>query len=98
LLFGIGFPQHVPTCLFRDNQAAIWLVNNLEFINIKHIDIIYHLIHKFQAKAEINVIHAPTIQFANIFAKALILEKFNNLHCALNIIRGLYQEVEDYSS
>lgn len=88
LICDIGLLHRGPTLLQSDNQCAIWLVHNLEFHKrTKHIDVVYHKIREMQTIGEIDVSYVSTdLQFANIFTKPLILDKFSKLRSALNII------------
>ena len=85
LLHSIGYPQHVPTPLFGDNQSAIRLVKNPEYHKrTKHIDIQYHFIREKFEHGEIDISYISTdLQLADILTKALPRDKFERFRSQL---------------
>ena len=61
VLSELGFTQHGPTILYKDNQAAIAMVNeNKPTTRVRHIDIQFFAIQEWRAQGEIKLVYIPT--------------------------------------
>ena len=80
--------KHVP--LYRDNESAIKIANNLvQHLKTKHIQIRHHFLRDHVMKEDIDIIHVNTEeQLADIFTKPLDEKRFCKLRCELNILES----------
>ena len=80
--------KHVP--LYRDNETAIKIVNNIvQHLKTKHIEILHHFLKDLVMKEDIDIIHVNTEeQLADIFTKPLDDKRFCELRCELNILES----------
>jgi hypothetical protein len=63
LLAELGYPQHQPTILRSDNQAAIRLACNPKFHKrTKHVDVKYHIIREHLLNGLITLEYVPSSQ------------------------------------
>ncbi len=61
LLKDLEIPQHIPTFLFYDNQAAIRMVKDPEFHKRpKHVDVQFHFLREFQSNHKILITYVPS--------------------------------------
>lgn len=80
LLKEFEYAQNFPTTLYSDNQAAIRLKRNLESNKrIKHIDVKYHIICRYEQDGVIDIVYIPSSHnIADNFSKPLPRQHFQH--------------------
>ncbi|KAK4269228.1 hypothetical protein QN277_022414 [Acacia crassicarpa] len=75
-----------------DNESAVKLASNPVFhARTKHIEVRYHFIREKVLNEEIKLTGVQTkAQVADIFTKALVKPKFQNLRSALGVVDGRF--------
>ncbi len=89
--------------IYCDNIDSILLANNMVYhVRTKHIEVHYHFIRKKVLAKEIDLIHVSIEdQVANIFTKALGIDKLNKFQKMLSVLEvdlSLKGSVENSSS
>ena len=87
LLVDLQVSLEGPTPILTDSQSVIAVAKNLVFhAHTKHIEVHYHYVRERSHAGEISMIYIPTHEnVANIFTKALPLDKFEAFRKALNL-------------
>jgi len=92
-----------PIVIYCDNISSILFANNLVYhARTKHIEVHYHFIREKVLAKEIDLIHVNTEnQVANIFTKALSIDKLRKFRKMLGVLEmdlSLRGSVENSSS
>lgn len=90
----LEIPQHIPTLLFYDNQAAIRMVKNPEFHKrTKHVEVQFHFLREFQSNHKILITYVPSQdQYVDIMTKPFPTEKFQRFR----ILFVLFQVLNEW--
>ncbi len=92
-----------PVVIYCDNISSILLANNPVYhVRTKHIEVHYHFIREKVLARKVNLIHVNTEdQVANIFTKALGIDKLKRFRKMLSVLEmdlSLRGSVENSSS